>query len=62
MTDKDMLEIQQLRDLIGNLGERIERLEAAVYHPSDRVHEILRLKRAGREKEARELMLRKPPK
>jgi hypothetical protein len=38
------------------LRARVERLEASVNHPGDRVHEILRLKRAGRNEEARRLM------
>lgn len=46
-----MTEIEELRD-------RLERLEAKVNHPGDRVYEILRLKRLGLNAEARKLMQR----
>lgn len=40
------------------LKKRIEKLEAALYRPSDRAHEIVRLILAGRDSEARALSRR----
>lgn len=53
-------ELQQLKAKVEDLENEVVRLSAAVYHPSDRVHEIIRLMKAGRHEEAKALRLRRP--
>jgi len=59
MTDLEK-ELQQLKAKVEALENEVVRLSAAVYQPSDRVHEIIRLTLAGRKEEAKALRLMKP--
>ena len=47
-----------MQERVVQMEARIEQLEAAVYRPSDRDHEIVRLILSGRDTEARALSRR----
>jgi len=47
---------QEMQFAIIDLREQVQKLQAEVFHTGDRIHEILRLKKAGRNIEARRKM------